>query len=158
MEDFSNETKVTILLSLLDKQYQELSFRRQREFYIFLWTATLYLAIISLVLTSNVFAKASVWGRVLACVISVFIGWFSISWQNRQKKFGNLNSRMMVRIQSLLGAYQPGLYDTNTLYPQKWQDWGNKASYFHWKRYFRGNYVTATWVLAAASILSYFIA
>lgn len=154
MSDYSEETKTGILLHLLDKQYEELSFRRQREFSIFLWTATIFVAIISLVVSSDVLkGLLSCWGRVIGCVILSLICFFSISWQNRERKLSNENSRTIARIQSILHAYQPGYYCEESLFPVDWAKWG-QHSVNRVRRYFRGNFLTATWVLALGAIMS----
>ena len=61
--------------------------------------------------------------------------------------------RIIAKINKQLSLFEEGCYGLDkeeTLYPKedRWINWGN-AELQTMKRYFRGNLVTATWVLAA---------
>ncbi|NTV41220.1 MAG: hypothetical protein HGA61_03015 [Candidatus Moranbacteria bacterium] len=168
MED---ETKrkndLAILFHFHKDQKQELMFRRAREFKIFSWSSGIFVALMAGLLlviekkieTNTVFQFGMGEKFFLSSAI-LLMAVVSISWQNRERKFGNQNSRVLTDINKLLHCFDSayfGLVDENdvpkTLLLKKWEKWGGKESLLSVKRYFRGNLVTITWVLGFFDII-----
>lgn len=153
----TDDNKIQILLSIRVEQYEELYFRRSREFAIFQWTATILLAICAILLGANGATPLDFLRdcrlKFLSVFIIGFIAIFSILWQNRERKFGAQNCRVIASINESLSLFREGAYfESKTVLPAKWADWGKKDLHrIH--RFFRVNYITATWVLSGITML-----
>lgn len=152
----SDDKTVESLVCFLNIQYQELSFRRNREFHVFLWFATVLLAIdSSLLIIDN--SKNILWmnygvlGKITVSCIIFVIGALSITWQNRERKFSYTNCKIISMIEELLGGFEVFASINRPLFPEYWKKWGTK-NLFSVKRYLRGNFVTTTCLLTIVSI------
>lgn len=155
--ELTEDNKILALLSIRAEQYEELNFRRNREYSIFQWTSTILLAICAILLGINDtepldFLK-SCHLKIIAILLVGFIGSFSVLWQNRERKFCAKNCRVIASINESLGLFKPGAYFKNkTVLPLNWKDWGGKDLHSP-RRFFRTNYITATWILSGLTIL-----
>ncbi|HDL01845.1 MAG TPA: hypothetical protein ENH23_06405 [candidate division Zixibacteria bacterium] len=155
------EREPGILLHLHQIQYSEANFRRARELKVFFWTSSIFLALIGILLIVDS-TKTVLWdsfgcsGKIVATATLLFLAIFSITWQNRERRFENEQKRMITKINKLFRVFEEGAYglgEEETLYPKedRWTNWGN-AELHTMSRYFRSNLVTATWVLAVLAI------
>ena len=156
------DREIDILLHLHKIQYDEANFRRARELKVFFWSSSIFLAITGILVVVDK-SKTVLWesfgcgGKIVATATILFLTIFSIAWQNRERKFENEQKRIIAKINKQLSLFEEGCYGLDkeeTLYPKedRWINWGN-AELQTMKRYFRGNLVTATWVLAALAIV-----
>lgn len=153
----TEDTKIQILLSIRTEQYEELNFRRNREYSIFQWTSTIFLAICAILLginnTEPLEFLRNFHLKIFAILLVGFIGFFSILWQNRERKFGAKNCRVIASINEALSLFKVGVYfKDQTVLPPSWKDWGRKDLRSS-QRFFRPNYITATWILSGLTIL-----
>lgn len=166
-EASKNENDLNILIHFHKDQKQELMFRREREFKIFTWSSSIFIALMGglllivakkadkpFPLQYNVDEKAVVSFTILLLLL------ISISWQNRERKFGNQNSKVITDINKLLHCFDKQYFCLlddkkypETLLPSKWETWGGKESIMAKERYFRGNLVTVTWLLGVLNII-----
>ncbi len=158
--------KLEILFHLHNIQIGELNFRRTREFKIFQWSSYAFVAIIGILIAIDK-SKTLFWdnfgitGKIITTITIIVFVVFSITWQNRERRFGNEHQRIIAKINKLLFAFEEGnfgLENNDSLYPnnQRWKNWGN-AKIVTKKRFFRGNYLTATWFLGLlASLMVWF--
>lgn len=167
INDMSNAMKHTdqeleILLHLHKIQYEEANFRRARELKVFFWSSSIFLAITGILVVVDK-TKSVLWeslgecGKLVATATILFLAIFSIIWQNRERRFENEQKRIIAKINKQLSVFEKGCFgleNEETLYPNedRWINWGN-AELQSIKRYFRGNLVTATWVLAVLAIV-----
>lgn len=155
------DQELEILLHMHKSQFDEANFRRMREIKIFLWSGSLFVAIIGiLVAVDN--SKDVLWdsfgiiGKIVVSVTIAVFCIFSIIWQNRERKFENEHKRVIAKINKCLFVFEKGCFgldQEDTLYPneKRWKYWGD-AKIKRIKRFFRGNFITATWVLALLAI------
>lgn len=152
--------KQAILFFTHTNQYQELMFIREREFKIFAWSNSIFIALIGLLAIVDK-SKSAIWeplgleGKIIVSVVISLLAFFSISWQNRERKVSNLNAQVISKINKIFSVYEKGKFnmDNNTsLFPTEWENWG-KSSTNLFKRYFRANLITATWMLCVLCIL-----
>lgn len=161
--NITDEKKIDILIHFQNTQYQELMFRRKREFNIFLWTATVFIVLIGTLLTletSNILLWQSygICGKAAICLIVLLMVFISISWQNRERRFSYTNCKVIVKINSALQAFENNAYmaTDDTLFPERWKKWGTKPL-TNYKRFIRGNYITTTWFLGLLAIITVLI-
>jgi hypothetical protein len=157
-----SEQKFKILLHMHSVQFDELNFRRTREFRIFQWSSYVFIALIGILISIDK-SKTLFWdnlglyGKIISTItILVFIV-FSIIWQNRERKFGHENQQIIAKINKLLFVFDEGNFGLNeneTLFINniRWKNWGN-TKLNNKKRFFRGNFITATWLLGILTIL-----
>lgn len=153
----TEDAKIQILLSIRTEQYEELNFRRNREYSIFQWTSTLLLAICAILLGINDTEPLDFLRKfhlkIFAIFLVGFIGFFSVFWQNRERNFGAKNCRVIASINEALSLFEVGVYfKDQTVLPPNWKDWGRKDLRYY-RRFFRTNYITATWILSGLTIL-----
>lgn len=155
--------ELTILLHLHKIQYEEANFRRMREIKIFFWSSSLFVAIIGILIAIDqtktlLWESLGVCGKVIVTTTIFFFAIFSIMWQNRERRFENEQKKIIAKINKQLFVFEKGYFGlkkNETLYPNesRWINWGN-LELNSIKRYFRGNFVTATWVLASLAIVT----
>lgn len=161
-----SDREIDILLHLHQIQYAEANFRRARELKVFFWSSSLFLSVIGILLVVDN-TKTVIWesfgysGKIVATITLLLIGIFSIAWQNRERRFENVQKKLIAKINKQLGVFDKGAFgldEEETLYPNedKWINWG-AANLYTVGRYARGNLVTATWILAVLSILMVWI-
>lgn len=153
----TEDAKIQILLLIRAEQYEELNFRRNREFYIFLWTATILLVFCTFLLGFNETKPFDFLNdfslRIFTIFFIGFIGLFSVLWQNRERKFGAKNCRVIASINDSLSLFEINAYfKDKTVLPPNWKNWGKK-DLRNFRRYFRTNFITATWILSGLTIL-----
>ncbi len=145
-------------------QMNELMFRREREFKIFTWSGTLFLGLIGLLLVLKdkemvVWKLYGIGGNIIASISVIALGLYSVSWQNRERRLGNRNARIVVKINKLLHCFDTGNFGLDkdtTLFPLEWSNWG-EAKISSIKRYFRANLITATWFLCLLALIMIWI-
>lgn len=155
-----DEKKIEILIHLQKIQFEEVMARRKREFNTFVWTVTLFVFFIAVLAVSDK-SKEIVWksygnmGKAVVSAILLLVVLFSITWQNRERKFLNGNQKVIARINKALHAFESNLFipdEADPILPVEWQDWGStKISAF--RRLLKPNYITATWLLGVLSIV-----
>lgn len=154
--ELNNDIKIQVLLFIRSEQYEELKFRRDREFSIFQWTATILLALCAILLGSNGTAPLilldQLYIKITSIILVLLIGLFSILWQQRERKFAAKNCQVIADINSQLELFSKGIYfHKSTVLPSNWKDWGKK-NLNNPLRFFRTNYITATWILSILAI------
>lgn len=156
--------KVDILKHLYSIQTQELMFRREREFKIFSWSTTLFIGLIVILLVLKkdeivAWRMYGIGGRLTATVTAMFLGMFSIGWQNRERRLGNRHASVIAKINKIFHCFEEGYFEIDSneaLYPKRWINWGG-ANISSFQRYFRANLVTATWFLCFLGVLMIWI-
>lgn len=156
---------VDILKHLYSIQVQELMFRREREFRVFIWSSTIFVAIIGLLLVSKqtetvIWRHYGIIGKTISSIALFALVVFSISWQNRERIFAVANQRIIAKMNELLHCFDNKYFwfDTEkTLFPLKWKNWG-QGDVQSISRLFRANLITATWVLGFLSIMMIWVA
>ena len=149
----NSDQKLSFLLNLYDKQYEELQFRRNREMKVFLWTATILIGIISMWFSIEAFRDMFyTWQWKLGATLA-FIGLclFSIIWLNRERRLSYDNCKVIATIDDILHAFDSNYYSDAPLLPKKWKKWGEIPIY-SFSRFFRGNFITALEILTIVLI------
>lgn len=159
--------ELEILFHLHRIQYEEANFRRMREIKIFSWSSSLFVAIIGILIAVDqtktvLWGSFGLWGKLIVTTIILFFAVFSIIWQNRERRFENEQKRLISKINKLLFVFEDGCFgleNGETLYSneKRWTNWG-EAKLKTAKRYFRGNFITATWMLALLAIVTVWLA
>jgi hypothetical protein len=124
MQDYSTDTKVTILLNALDFQLNEIQRRQDREQQIFQWATSLLLAVFGsiIALRSNTAALPSPFVvKTLASVMIVLPILFSVQWIFRLSSQATNNAGAVERLQNLLHLFDPEYYGSQSPYPQVWE-------------------------------------
>jgi hypothetical protein len=124
MQDYSTDTKVTILLNALDFQLNEIQRRQEKEQQIFQWATSLLLAVFGsiIALRSNTAALPSPFVvKTLASVMIVLPILFSVQWIFRLSSQATNNAGAVERLQNLLHLFDPDYYGPQSPYPQTWE-------------------------------------
>lgn len=159
IKEKKNEKNLEIMFHFHKDQMQELMFRRDREFKIFTWSGTIFLSLMGLLLIVKqsekiLWLQFGIIGKTIATVTVLLLVFYSISWQNRERKLGNRNAKVVAKINKLLHCFDKNYFDIEndeTLLPLEWKKWG-QADIFSFSRFFRANLITATWLLGSLAI------
>ncbi len=136
-------------------------FRREREFKIFTWSSTMFLALMGVLLVVKkpetiLWLQFGLAGRIIASITICILIFYSISWQNRERRLGNRHAQVTASINKLLHCFDNEYFDLRngqTLFPIEWENWG-QANISSMKRFLRANLVTATWLLGVLDIFA----
>ena len=128
--DASQPINDALLRDIYDEQRKELEFRRNREYQIFTWAATVLLALIggSLVTRSQdtVLSKLGTLG-IVAAILAIFLYTiYVVYWLLHQRKALRANQRVLVQIALRRGWFKELNYDgSRPLLPEEWKELGN---------------------------------
>jgi len=163
MDKNLNESKIEILIHLHKDQKEELMFRRGREFRIFAWSSAVFIALIGLVIVKPsgdfLWEGHGIGGKIIASIPLFILFFYSIVWQNRERRLGNRNARVVAKIHKLLHCFDKNYFDSDneqTLFPVEWEKWG-QSNLLSKERFLRGNLITGTWFLGILAILAILI-
>ena len=136
-------------------------FRREREFRIFTWSSTIFLALIGVLLIIKkdenvVWQPLGSYGKAIVTIAIIYLIWFSIRWQNRERELGYRHAKVITGISKILHFFDKGYFSDDkefVLFPDEhWRTWG-KTEVYSSKRYFRANLITGTWSLGFLAIM-----
>jgi hypothetical protein len=138
----------------------ELSDLRSRQIRIFTWSSYILLFVLGGLLIIDpskfpVWAHHGIFGKYIASATLLVVIIFSISWQQRTRKFQEEVFETHNRIEHLLHCFEKGYFETlnDSLYPERWgapKDFRKRVSF--WRRIFGVNYVSATVLLGILAI------
>lgn len=126
------QKELDILKHLQTIQMAELNYRRNREFQIFTWSASILLAIIGALLiraqgSSTLFTNRGAYWKIVASLVVTGLTFFSAKWQLDQRKFSVELQQVLARIRTKLGCFDANAFGgAETLYPTRWKDWGTR--------------------------------
>jgi len=159
------KTKIDILKHIHQEQWNEVTYRREREYKIFLWSTNILLALIAILLITKQ-TETIVWrpygylGNIVASLTVGVLVYFSINWQFRTTKFRVKNSEVIYKIGKLLHGFDEGFFDEGknlTLYHKEWdQPKEKKISYFK-RLLFDANYASVTFYLGILAMIMIWI-
>ncbi len=119
----SDESKVTVLLNLLDRQVDEIQRREETEQKLFEWSTSLLLAsfagVVALSQKTTVLPQA-VYVKLIATVMVGIPVFLAISRIVTRSSASVPNAEALERIQSLLHLFEDGYYGSHSPYPQSW--------------------------------------
>ncbi len=153
--------KKDILMHIYKYQMEQVMFRREREFRVFTWSSTIFLALMAVLLVTRkdenvVWQPLGVYGKTIVTFALIYLIWFSIRWQNRERELGYRHAKVITGISKILHFFDKGYFGDDkdfVLFSDKhWQEWGN-TEVFSSKRYFRANLITGTWSLGFLAIM-----
>ena len=157
----NQKEKRDLLIFFYDKTREESAFLRERQYKIFTWTSSLLIGLIGLLLVTdsatnfsfNINNPAAKGIISLAIIGFVF---FSVNWQQRNRKWISENGFVINQIQELLHCFDKGYFDSSnemTLFPIAWRfsATANRKNFF--QRLFYANYISATIFLGLMTIL-----
>jgi hypothetical protein len=106
------QNELDILRHLHTLQTMELNYRRNREFQIFTWSATILIAIIGALLiraqgSSTLFTNHGAYWKIVAGLVVTGLTFFSAKWQLEQRKFSAELQRVLASIGTSLAALIP---------------------------------------------------
>lgn len=142
---------------LHEEQRDQLTYRRNREFQIFTWSATLLLAIVGLLIVKDpdkdVLLTKALYARLLGSVVVLGVGTYSALWQIYQRQRAAAHQRVLVKLAEKLGCFERGPADETTLYPYQWKSWGTRYNTFR-EQVTRPSKVSATMALMVIALVS----
>ena len=129
--------KVEILIALLERRYTAIDGIRERVYALSIWTMGVFLGAASLVVQGDL---ALSWPRRAFLAMAVIVALGVILYYVRDLERGfRTQFRAAVRIERLLGLYEPGAFDPDApLYPSEWARAGTE---FAGGRFFRNTYL-----------------
>ena len=163
-QDFDTKTKIELIKYFTQAQYEELNFRREREYKIFTWTSSILFALIGALLiyrqeSTELLKSYGDAGKLIGSATIVLLVAFSISWLNRNGKYREQNAKALAHFSDLLHCYDEGFYDPmnkTTLFPHEWSKFGESRSKFR-NRFLRPNFSTAIFLLGILATLMIWI-
>ena len=159
-KDFTKDNKIEILKFICQIQFEELNFRREREYRVFTWASSVLFALIGALLiykqnTQELLTFYGITGKIIVSITVLLLILFSVSWLNRNRKYRGQNAKVIANISKILHCYDEGFYDpeNNTaLFPTEWESYGGRHMMFA-SRFLRANYATATFFIGILAIL-----
>jgi hypothetical protein len=119
----SDESKVEVLLNLLDRQVDEIQRREEAEQKLFEWSTSLLLAsfggVVALSQKATVLPQA-LYVKLIATVMVGIPVLLAITRIVTRSKASMPNAEALERIQSLLHLFEDGYYGSHSPYPQSW--------------------------------------
>ena len=154
------EDKIDILKHIHQVQRDEVLFRREREYRVFIWSSTILWALIGALLITKptesvVWESYGYWGKAVASVAVVVLVVYSVKWQFRNSKLGGQNARVIAHINKLLHCIYEGYFEpeeNSALFPREWADYGRREISLR-TRLFAANYVSATALLGILALI-----
>jgi small-conductance mechanosensitive channel len=127
-ESLSIKDKVDLLKHMELIQRAEVRSRHEREHSVFNWSSNILLVLIGALLIVKpsegaVWLAYGLWGKAIASIAVLALVWFSIQWQNRNRKWQRENGAVIQRIDRLLHYYDKGFFDPtgeNAILPEHW--------------------------------------
>jgi hypothetical protein len=158
--EFDLDTKIDILKHIHQEQWNEVNYRRDREYRIFTWSTNILLTLMAVLLvtkqTENIVWKPyGYWGNTVASLAIGVLVSFSIIWQFRTTRFRVRNSEVIYRIGRLLHCFDEGFFDDKenlSLYPKIWEVPEPKKLSYIKRLLFDANYASATLYLGILTI------
>lgn len=159
--DAAHSEKTEILMHIYKYQMEQVMFRREREFRIFTWSSTIFLALMGVLLVIRkdeniVWQPLGLYGKAIVTIALLYLIWFSIRWQNRERELGYRHAKVITGISQVLHFFDKGYFSDDkefVLFPDEhWQAWGN-TNVSSPKRLFRANLITGTWSLGFLAIM-----
>ena len=96
----------------------------------FAWSSGLLVALVTAFLLSakggDPFLHYGSPGRWVASITVCMLAGFSALWQNHQREYRRGHQRVLSRISSRLGAFEPDIDGGSPLYPCEWRSWGHE--------------------------------
>lgn len=159
-QDFDTKTKIELIKYFTQAQYEELNFRREREYKIFTWTSSILFALIGALLiyrqeSAELLKSYGDVGKLTGSLAVLLLVFFSISWLNRNAKYRGQNAKALAHFSNLLHCYDEGFYDPlnkTTLFPNEWARYGEGHKKFK-NRFLRPNFSTALSLLGVLAII-----
>ena len=154
------DDKAYILKHVHLTQWEEVKWRREQEFKIFTWSNTMLLALIGALLVTKqtetvIWETYGIGGRVVAALTVILLVIYSVKWQNRQRRLGYRNARVIVKISKCLNCFSEGYFDlkdNSSLFPSEWASWG-KLDISSPARILRANLISATTLLGILALI-----
>ena len=147
-----------IVKHMYDDQRAELKYRRDREFQIFSWSATMFIAMTAGLLfidpeQESLFSAHPLVGRVVGSVVITGLALLSVEWQRVQWNRAARHQRVLARIADELGLFELRVKDGMPWYPAPWRDWGKgPRKYLEIWRF--PNKMMATFLLSAVTLFT----
>ena len=159
-KDFTNTTKFEMIRFLCQIQFEELNFRREREYRIFTWSSSILFALIGALLiyrqnAQEVLTTYGVTGKLIASATVLLLVLFSISWLGRNRKSRGQNAKVIANISKILRCYDDGFYDLenkSALFPKEWEVYGESHTKFK-SRFLQANFSTAIFFIGMLALL-----
>lgn len=123
-----SKDKIDLLLYMENAQRQEIRQRDARQQEIFKWTNSILIAIMGALLVTKQ-SEALIWGaygltgKLMASLIIIYLTYFSIRWQIRNRKYDSENGAVIQRIDYLLHFYDKDYFDPDakiSILPERW--------------------------------------
>ena len=129
--------KIEILITLLGRRYDAIDGIREGVYAISIWTVGIFVAAASLIIQGDL---AVSWPQRVFLALAVVVALGVILFYVRDLERGfRTQFRAAVRIERLLGLYEPGAFDPDApLYPSEWARAGTE---FAGGRFFRNTYL-----------------
>lgn len=127
-ESLSIGDKIDLLKHMELIQRAEVRSRHEREQNVFSWSSNILLVLIGALLIVKpsegaVWLAYGVWGKTIASMTVLVLVWFSIRWQNRNRRWQRENGAVIQRIDRLLHYYDKGFFDSaeeTAILPEHW--------------------------------------
>jgi hypothetical protein len=153
MKDIPDDSRVDVLLSLLDSQFSEIRRGEEREQLVFQWTTNLLLVSFGALVALSDRAVALPYPflvKLLASIMIAIPAMFSVAWMIWRVKRSSIHAGAIDRIRKLLHLFEDGYYGgTRSVYPYDWEDAFAKYIVRRWET----KYYVAVVVLMAVCVV-----
>jgi len=143
-------------------QRSELNYRREMEYKIFTWSNSILILIIGALLITKP-SEGVFWlsygyvGKLVASMAIFVLVLWSVRWQDKNRKLHIGNADVIKRIDFLLHYFEDGYFDTASILPKAWMDYGNEKVDLP-TRLGTINYASATAFLGLLTIIMVWVA
>jgi len=154
METLSVETKLSVLMKLLEIQIDGLERKATIERNLFQWTTSLLLAVFGVVVAladKTAALPHALPIKILSTIVVSAPALLSVVWIFRRSRGSVSNTAAIEQIQDLLGVFDDKRYGAHSPYPRRWE--GTLAS-SHAKRKTPYYYTAVIMIMAACVILA----
>jgi len=161
MLDLSQDARLDVLKHLHSRAYDQISFHRQRQDKIFLWSSNVFLLVIGALLivdqaTSVAWSGQGFLGKTVASVAILVLLVFSMRWQQRNREWQEESVEVLDNIEHLFHCFDEAYFGTPDgvpLFPKRWEKQpGSERRLNLAQRIVRVNYVSATFLLGILTI------
>ena len=119
-----------LLKSLYEDQRKELEYRRNREYQVFTWSATVFLALIGAALVSRTrqgaLAHINESGAIIGCLSIILFTAYILLWLLHQRRCMRAHQRVLAQIALKRGWFFEAIADgSRPILPQEWRELGN---------------------------------
>lgn len=161
--------KMDILKHIHTVQRDEVKFRRDREYQVFAWTNSIFVALIGVLLLSQpsqgvIWGSYGINGKIIASIAVLVLVVYSSNWQYRNLRIQDKSAKIIVKINRLFHLFEKGFFDSTSndaLYPDEWVDWGTPSKKITKKLsrlLFSANYISTTMLLGILAIVMIWVA